>query len=168
MFRFSSPQAAEDNEGQLAAKDARFDELFSKHEALKRENVEELDKKDRHHVQVTQELENQYEHRLAVELDRYDRLSEEVETVQQRCEGLLEAQQQEHQWELRAREQADVVIFNLSMRPAQHTARREAALPTRRVHALQVLDQQEAEYETELQQLMVAAEAELHGERENT
>lgn len=57
------------------------------------------------HAQVTQELENQYEHRLAVELDRYDRLSEEVETVQQRCEGLLEAQQQEHQWELRAREQ---------------------------------------------------------------
>ncbi len=41
-----------------------------------------------------------------MELDRYDRLSEEVETVQQRCEGLLEAQQQEHQWELRAREQA--------------------------------------------------------------
>lgn len=56
-------------------------------------------------VQVTQELENQYEHRLAVELDRYDRLSEEVEAVQQRCEGLLEAQQQEHEWELRAREQ---------------------------------------------------------------
>lgn len=56
-------------------------------------------------LQVTQELENQYEHRLAVELDRYDRLSEEVETVQQRCEGLLEAQQHEHQWELRAREQ---------------------------------------------------------------
>lgn len=54
---------------------------------------------------VTQELESQYEHRLAVELDRYDRLSEEVETVQQRCEGLLEGQQQEHQWELKAREQ---------------------------------------------------------------
>lgn len=52
-----------------------------------------------------QELENQYEHRLAVELDRYDRLSEEVEAVQQRCEGLLEAQQQEHVWELKAREQ---------------------------------------------------------------
>lgn len=51
-FRALSPQVAEDNDGQLAAKDARFDELFSKHEALKRENVEELDKKDRHHVQV--------------------------------------------------------------------------------------------------------------------
>ena len=32
----------------------------------------------------------------------------------------------------------------------------------------QVLDQQEGEYETELQQLIAAAEAELHGERENT
>lgn len=58
-----------------------------------------------YNAKVTQELENQYEHRLAVELDRYDKLSEEVETVQQRCEGLLEAQQQEHQWELRAAEQ---------------------------------------------------------------
>jgi hypothetical protein len=35
-------------------------------------------------VQVTQELENQYEHRLAVELDRYDKLSEELEASQQR------------------------------------------------------------------------------------
>lgn len=33
---------------------------------------------------------------------------------------------------------------------------------------LKVLDQQEGEYETELQQLIAAAEAELHGERENT
>lgn len=53
---------------------------------------------------VTQELENQYEHRLAVELDRFDRLSEELEAVQQRCEGLLEAQQKEYQWELTMRE----------------------------------------------------------------
>jgi hypothetical protein len=35
-------------------------------------------------AQVTQELENQYEHRLAVELDRYDKLSEELEASQQR------------------------------------------------------------------------------------
>ena len=34
--------------------------------------------------QVTQELENQYEHRLAIELDRYDHLSEQVEASQQR------------------------------------------------------------------------------------
>lgn len=54
---------------------------------------------------VMQEVENQYEHRLAVELDRYDRLSEEVESVQQRCESLLESQQKEQDWELRARDQ---------------------------------------------------------------
>lgn len=47
-----SHKVSEDNEGKLAAKDARFDELYAKHEALKRENVEALDKKDRHHVQV--------------------------------------------------------------------------------------------------------------------
>jgi hypothetical protein len=46
--------------------------------------------------QMMQELENQYEHRLAVELDRFDKLSEEVEAVQQRCNGLLEAQVSAH------------------------------------------------------------------------
>lgn len=45
-------QASEEREGQLAAKDARFEDLHQRHEAMKRENVEELDKKDRHHVQV--------------------------------------------------------------------------------------------------------------------
>ena len=48
-----------------------------------------------HAVQVTQELENQYEHRLATELERYDRLAEEMEAMRQRCEGLLEAQVQQ-------------------------------------------------------------------------
>lgn len=47
-----SQQAAEDNEGQQAAMESRYEDLNQKHEALKRENVEELDKKDRHHVQV--------------------------------------------------------------------------------------------------------------------
>lgn len=45
-------QASEEREGQLAAKDARYEDLHQKHEAMKRDNVEELDKKDRHHVQV--------------------------------------------------------------------------------------------------------------------
>lgn len=68
-------------------------------------------------TKVTQELETQYEHRLAVELDRFDRLSEEVEAVQQRCEGLLETQQQEHQWELRAREQVHCFFYNIYFGP---------------------------------------------------
>lgn len=49
-------QACEESEAQLAAKDSRFEDLHQKHEALKRENVEELDKKDRHHVQVHKTL----------------------------------------------------------------------------------------------------------------
>ena len=36
--------------------EARYEELNQKHEALKRENVEELDKKDRHHVQVNKQI----------------------------------------------------------------------------------------------------------------
>ena len=54
-----------------------------------------------HHVQVTHELENQYEHKLALEMERYDRLSEEIEAIQQRCEGLLQAQAAEHEGAIR-------------------------------------------------------------------
>ena len=36
--------------------ESRFEDLNQKHEALKKENVEDLDKKDRHHVQVNQLL----------------------------------------------------------------------------------------------------------------
>ena len=49
-------QAGDDNEGRQAAMEARYEELNQKHEALKRENVEELDKKDRHHVQVNEQI----------------------------------------------------------------------------------------------------------------
>lgn len=41
--------------------------------------------------------ENQYEQKLAMEMERYDQLSEEIEAIQQRCEGLLEAQTAEHE-----------------------------------------------------------------------
>lgn len=48
----ASAKASEENAEQLAAKNAKYEDLHQKHETMKRENAEELDKKDRHHVQV--------------------------------------------------------------------------------------------------------------------
>ncbi|CAM9454212.1 unnamed protein product, partial [Discosporangium mesarthrocarpum] len=158
-------QAGEEKESQLAAKDARYEDLHQRHESMIRDNLEELDKKDRNHVQVMQELENQYEHRLAIELDRYDKLSEEVEAVQQRCEGLLEAQQQEHESDLRLREQAGRKMekeLRIQIKRLQEDKNYNDQMYK------EVLDQQEHEYELELQQLMAAAEQELGLERGNT
>lgn len=36
------------------------------------------------------ELEDKYESKLAYQLERYDRLSEKMQLLKQRCEGLLE------------------------------------------------------------------------------
>ena len=41
------------------------------------------------HYQLLTETENQYEHKLAVQVDRFDRLSEDTEVLKQRCEGLM-------------------------------------------------------------------------------
>ena len=49
---------------------------------------------------ATIELENQYEHKLALELERFDHLSEEIESIQQRC-SLLQAQTIEHEAAIR-------------------------------------------------------------------
>ena len=38
---------------------------------------------------MTAELENRYEHKIAEQLDRYDRLGEDMELLKQRCDGVL-------------------------------------------------------------------------------
>lgn len=93
--------AQEERETLLAAERVRFEDLQDKHEKSMREHRADAARKGSHHIQVTHELENQYEHKLALEMERYDRLSEEIEAIQQRCEGLLEAQQREHEAAIR-------------------------------------------------------------------
>ncbi|CAM9256888.1 unnamed protein product [Chrysoparadoxa australica] len=157
--------AAEKRETLVASKDALYEELSKKYESTVREHQEELEKKDQYRVQVAQELESQYEHQLAGELDRFDRLSEEMEAVQQRCEGLLEAQRAQHasalkEEALKAKEQERSLVTQTER------------LQDDKNHCDQmykeVLNQLEEEYEQELQHLMAAAEAELSAERENT
>ena len=131
----------------------------------RRDHHHEMDKKDAHHVQVTHELENQYEHKLALEMERYDKLSEEIEAIQQRCEGLLEAQAAEHEAVMRdaeARTKRVEKDLRLQIERLHEDAKHNEQM------FREVLDQQEHEYETELQQLMAAAQAELTAERENT
>ena len=67
-----------------------------------RKHIEELERRSADHVRVTQELENEYEHKLAMELERFDRLSEAMETMRQRCEGLLGSQDDANRAELEA------------------------------------------------------------------
>ena len=50
------------------------------------------------------QVENRYEHQLAVEMGRYDELTEEISSIQHLCDGLLQAQSHEHEALIRAQE----------------------------------------------------------------
>lgn len=91
----------DDREMKLASERARFENLQELYDTAVREHRTEMARRGSHHIQVTHELENQYEHKLALEMERYDRLSEEIEAIQQRCEGLLQAQAAEHEGAIR-------------------------------------------------------------------
>lgn len=75
------------------------------HEAYLREHMEEKERIEADHVRVVQEVENQYEHKLALELERYDALSEQVEAMRQECEILLDSAEQAHEAALRDRDE---------------------------------------------------------------
>jgi len=114
---------------------------------------------------ATLDLENQYEHKLALELERFDDLSEEIESIQQRCESLLQAQTKEHEAAIR---DAEGRTKRVEKELRQQIERLYKDAKHNEQMFREVLDQQEHEYETELQQLMAAAQAELAIERECT
>jgi hypothetical protein len=54
----------------------KFENMQSKMESKIRELMSTLEAKGLDHVRLTAELENRYEHKLADQLDRYDKLGE--------------------------------------------------------------------------------------------
>ncbi|CAM9179293.1 unnamed protein product, partial [Phaeothamnion confervicola] len=154
---------AEERDAALAAEHARFNELRKRHEEAVATSAAEAARREQQHIQVTQELENRYEHRLAVELDRYDRLAEEMELTRQRCRDALDAATAERDSDARNRE--------ATARRAEREARAAAARAAEeRAHDVQAgaetLAQQQSEYESELRQVAGAAAADLAAERE--
>merc|ERR1719197_2168500 len=90
----------------LAEERARYEQLQQRHEAYVRDHMEEKERTDAEHVRVVQEVENQYEHKLALELERYDALSEQVESMRQECEILLDSAEAAHTAALKDKETA--------------------------------------------------------------
>ena len=142
----------------------RFDSMQTKMENKIRDLIQSLDTKELDHVKMTAELENRYEHKLADQMDRYDRLGEEMELLKQRCEGLLVAERQEFERHLN------------EMKTEARQREKRMRMENKRIRDdrnsddnafKEILDQQEDEYEDELKQLIAAAESELKSEREN-
>ncbi len=68
---------------------------------LQTEHAATAARREARHGATTIELEGAYEHKLALEMGRFDALAEEIEAVEQRCEGLLSAASAEHARALR-------------------------------------------------------------------
>lgn len=59
----------------------KFENMQSKMESKIRELMSTLEAKGLDHVRLTAELENRYEHKLADQLDRYDKLGEQDQII---------------------------------------------------------------------------------------
>jgi chromosome segregation ATPase len=115
------------------------------------------------HVKTASEIENRYEHKLADQFDRYDRLAEDMEALKQRCEGLLAAERADYERQLNDL-RSDARQREKRMKAENKRMRDERSADENSFK--EILDQQEDEYEGELKQLIAAAEAELKCERE--
>lgn len=151
------------HENFFANEKSKFEKERSTLEGKIRDLFIKIENAETEQVKIRAEVENRYEHRLAEQLDRYDRLSEEMELLKQKCEGLVRAERE---------------AFTKQLNDLKNDARlREKKLRTenRRItderqsdetSFKEILDQQEDEYEDELKQLISAAELELVSERE--
>ena len=81
---------AEEMDMALTTERERYESLQQRHEAFVREHMEELDKRDSDHIKSTQRMENTYEHKMAIEITRYDDVSDAMERQAQHMRTELE------------------------------------------------------------------------------
>lgn len=143
----------------------RYEELESRHQLAGRKHLEELSQKAANHVKMTQELENQYERKLAQEIARYDALSETLEQTRQRCEALIESQDNQHRGTLHVERKAS---YARTREQNEIIKRLHDDLKYNHVKFEEVLHQEETEYEQELQKVRTEYEKQLDTERQNT
>lgn len=143
----------------------RYEELESRHQQAGRKHLEDLAQKEANHVKMTQELENQYERKLAQEIARYDALSETLEQTRQRCEALIESQDNQHRGTLHVERKAS---YARTKEQNEIIKRLHDDLKYNHVKFEEVLHQEETEYEQELQKVRAEYEKQLDIERQNT
>lgn len=155
----------DDSERLVVQERARFEELEARHQLMMRRHAEELSQIEANHVKMTQELENQYERKLAQEVARYDALSETLELTRQRCEALVESQDQQHRGALHAERKA---AYSRSKEQNDVIKRLHDDLNYNHAKFEEVLRQEEVDYEVELQRLRADYEKQLESERQTS
>ncbi|KAE9327149.1 hypothetical protein PF001_g2071 [Phytophthora fragariae] len=155
----------EESEHLVVQERVRYEELEARHQLATRKHTEELTQLEAHHVKMTQELENQYERKLAQEVARYDALSEMLEQTRQRCEALVEAQDSQSRGTLHAERKS---AYTRAKEQNEIIKRLHEDLKYNHVKFEEVLHQEETDYEQEMQKMRVEFAAQLENERQNT
>ncbi|KAG3110508.1 hypothetical protein PI124_g6033 [Phytophthora idaei] len=155
----------EESEHLVVQERVRYEELEARHQLATRKHTEELTQLEAHHVKMTQELENQYERKLAQEVARYDALSETLEQTRQRCEALMESQDSQNRGTLHAERKA---AYTRAKEQSEIIKRLHEDLKYNHVKFEEVLHQEETDYEQEMQKMRVEFAAQLESERQNT
>ena len=159
----AAKKIAEKNDAMMSAEKDRYDSLQAQFDGRVRELLSIISEKESGFVKVNAELENRYEHKLADQYDRYDRLCEEMEQLKQRCESLVTTERGQFEKQIIGlRNEAKHMEKKLNAENKRMKDERHADESAFK----EILDQQEDEYEDELRQLIGAAENELSGERE--
>ena len=162
--RESQRRMAEEFDATLNEERDRYEQLRTEFDEKVKSLLTTIESKEADSLKVVSDLENRYEHKLSDQLDRYDKLAEEMELLRQKCEGLLLADRNDFT------KQLNDTINNARLREKKMRAENKRITDDRgsdEAAFKEILDQQEHEYEDELRQLIAAAEGELIVEREN-
>jgi hypothetical protein len=125
----------------------RYEHLRIEFDKKVRELLGVCEHKDAEHVKVTSELENRYEHKIADQMGRYDTLSEEMELLKQKYEGLIKHDRDKHVAEKKTAEaEARTKEKKLKTENRRIAEDRQADGNAFK----EILEQQEKEYESEL------------------
>jgi hypothetical protein len=140
-----------------------FDHYKSAAERRISDFANSVEAKDVDNQKMRTELENKYEHKLAESLERYDALSEKMQLLKQKCEGLLEAEKSHFNKQLN-----DLKLEAHNKEKKLKTDHRRAVEDKTANEAafMEILHQQEGEYEDELKQMIDSVNFELASERE--
>ena len=84
----------EKNAKELEAQMAKLKTKTESIDRINRKAKDERSKQDGEHNKLQQKTLNEYEHKLGIEMLRFDKLSEDMETLTQRCEEALQKQEE--------------------------------------------------------------------------
>jgi len=142
----------------------RYDDIFGNFTKRVKELQGTINSLEAEQIKVTRELENRYEHKLADQLDRYDKVCEEMEALRQKCEGVLMSEREDFTKQLNDSKYEAAAKDKQSTQVIKRLVDDKSS---EKVAFKEILEQQEYEYEDELRQLITSAESELSTEREN-